>query len=156
MYAVAASGQPAIDIRAGDAERERAAARLGTALAQGYLTLDQYQQRVGQVFAADTAGELRRVFADLPLDKIIRADPRRRARRAAAARTAVAVHVAAYLLMVVVCLVVWFAVALTASAWYFWPVWPMLGGAIGVVSHAVSVRAFVSPRAGAIAGAHRV
>ena len=35
---------------------------------------------------------------------------------------------------------IWLAVAVTAGAWYFWPVWPIMGMGIGVVSHAVPVR----------------
>jgi hypothetical protein len=35
---------------------------------------------------------------------------------------------------------IWLVVAVTAGAWYFWPVWPILGMGIGVVSHAVPVR----------------
>lgn len=49
-------------------------------------------------------------------------------------------HMAAYALMVIICLVVWLSVALSGGTWYFWPVWPMLGGAIGVASHALPVR----------------
>jgi hypothetical protein len=30
---------------------------------------------------------------------------------------------------------------MTAGAWYFWPIWPILGGMIGVMSHAIPVRA---------------
>jgi len=47
--------------------------------------------------------------------------------------------VAAYLAMVAIVLTVWTAVAVTAGAWYFWPVWPILGGAIGLVSHAMAI-----------------
>lgn len=128
------------EIRVGDVERERAARRLSQAVGQGYLTLDEYEQRVAAVFSAETAGALRDVLADLPVARLARRDPRRLARRRAAARRGVAWHLAAYAAMVSICLVVWLAVALSAGAWYFWPIWPMLGGAIGVVSHATPVR----------------
>ena len=49
-------------------------------------------------------------------------------------------HLAAYLAMVVIVLTVWLAVALSAGAWYFWPIWPILGAGIGVVGHAVPIR----------------
>ena len=42
--------------------------------------------------------------------------------------------------MVVIVLTVWLAVGLTAGAWYFWPIWPILGAGIGVISHAIPVR----------------
>ncbi|MGO9694993.1 MAG: DUF1707 domain-containing protein [Mycobacterium sp.] len=132
--------QQLITDRAGDRDREKTAARLGQALAQGYLELDEYEQRVQAVFQTHTTGELRELVADLPLDRIRRADPRRRAARIAAARLGVRIHLAAYLAMTVVVLTVWAAVAVTTGASYFWPIWPILGAAIGLVSHALAVR----------------
>ncbi len=132
--------RPALDVRVGDQEREHTAHELGQALAQGYLTMEEYERRVDLVFSATTAAGLRAVLADLPIARIRHQDPGRRARRRAAARRGVQVHLAAYVAMAVICLTVWLAVALTAGAWYFWPVWPILGGAIGVASHALPVR----------------
>ncbi|OBG61990.1 MULTISPECIES: DUF1707 domain-containing protein [unclassified Mycobacterium] len=126
--------------RAGDHDRERAAARLGQALAQGYLDLGEYEQRVQAVFGTHTTGELRELLADLPLERIRRADPRRRAARVEAARRSVRIHLAGYLLMTVVVLTVWAAVAATTDATYFWPIWPILGAGIGLVSHALGIR----------------
>ncbi|OCB54710.1 hypothetical protein A5677_19655 [Mycobacterium malmoense] len=126
--------------RAGDRDRERAADRLGQALAQGYLNLDEYEQRTQAVFGAHTRGELDRILADLPLERIRRADPRRRAARVEAARRGVRLHLAAYLVMTVVVLTVWAAVAATTGATYFWPVWPILGAGIGLLSHALGIR----------------
>ena len=128
------------NLRIGDPERERAARRLQQAVAQGYLTLAEYEHRVGEAFAAETTGALRRALADLPVDRIGRQDPERRAARRAVARRTVTVHLVAYAFMVTICLVVWLAVALSAGAWYFWPIWPIIGGAIGVASHALPVR----------------
>ncbi|BBY01539.1 DUF1707 domain-containing protein [Mycobacterium seoulense] len=126
--------------RAGDRDRERTAARLGQAFAQGYLELDEYEQRVQAVFGTHTTGELDKFLADLPLDRIRRADPRRRAARIEAARRGVRLHLAAYLAMTVVVLAVWAAVAATTGETYFWPVWPILGAGIGLVSHALGIR----------------
>jgi hypothetical protein len=126
--------------RAGDRDREKAAARLGQALAQGYLQLHEYEQRVQTAFQTHTTGELKQLLADLPLDRIRRADPRRRAARAAAARRGVRIHLAAYVAMTVVVLTVWAAVAATTGASYFWPIWPILGAAIGLISHALAIR----------------
>ena len=132
--------------RAGDRDRQKTATRLGQALAQGYLQLDEYDQRVQKVFQTHAAGELTDLLADLPLDRIRRADPRRRAARAAAARMGVRIHFAAYLAMTVIVLAVWAALAgttATTGAAYFWPVWPILGAAIGLISHALAVRPVV-------------
>jgi hypothetical protein len=131
-------------IRAGDREREQTAARLGQALAQGYLDMAEYEERVRTAFAAGTTGELARLLDDLPLHQLRRNDPGRRAARHAAARMSVRIHLAAYLLMVVVVLTVWLAVALSADVWYFWPVWPILGAGIGVVSHAIPIKVATS------------
>ena len=122
--------------RAGDRDRQKTATRLGQALAQGYLELDDYDQRLQTAFQTQTAGELRELVADLPLDRIRRADPRRQAARKAAARASVRIHLAAFLATTAIVLAVWAATGVA----YFWPIWPILGTAIGFVSHALAVR----------------
>ncbi|MGZ8814751.1 MAG: DUF1707 domain-containing protein [Mycobacterium sp.] len=136
-------------VRAGDREREQTANQLGQALAQGYFALDEYETRLQATFAAHTAAELRELVADLPLDRIRRNDPARRQARRKAARRGVQIHLAAYLAMVVIVLTVWLVVGLTAGAWYFWPIWPILGAGIGVLGHAVPIR--FAPPAGCTA-----
>jgi Flp pilus assembly protein TadB len=127
-------------VRAGDHERERTAGQLGQALSQGYLAMDEYENRLQATFAANTITELRQLVADLPLAQLRRNDPQRRAARRRAAQSGVRIHLAAYLAMVVIVLTVWLAVGLTAGAWYFWPIWPILGAGIGLMSHAIPVR----------------
>lgn len=124
---------------AGTRDREKTADLLGQALAQGYLPIDEYDRRLQTVFQTQTADELRELLAGLPLDRIRRHDPRRRAARLAAARRGVRAHLVTYLAMCVIVLTVWAAVALTTDATYFWPIWPILGAGIGLVSHAVSI-----------------
>jgi Domain of unknown function (DUF1707)/2TM domain len=128
-------------IRAGDREREKTADELGLALAQGYLAMDEYETRLRAAFSAHTTADLRQLVADLPLAQLRRNDPRRREARRAAARRSVRFHLAGYLVMVVIVLTVWLAVGLTAGAWYFWPIWPILGAGIGLIGHAAPVRA---------------
>jgi hypothetical protein len=130
-----------LTVRAGDRERERTADQLGQALAQGYLTMAEFEARLQTAFAADTVAELRQLLADLPIDRIRRDDPRRKAARRRAARRGVQIHLAAYLTMVVIVLTVWLAVGLTAGAWYFWPIWPILGAGFGVLGHALPIKA---------------
>ena len=132
---------PAVtSVRAGDRDRERTASQLGQALSQGYLVFDEYDSRLQAAFAAHTTAELRQLVADLPLAQLRRNDPERQASRRRAARLGVRIHLGAYLAMVVIVLTVWLAVGLTAGAWYFWPIWPILGAGIGVISHAIPVR----------------
>ena len=79
-------------------------------------------------------------LSDLPIKRIARTDPRRRAAKIAAARRGVRIHLAAYLAASLLMIGIWLALAVTVGAWYVWPVWPILGGATGVVSHGVAVR----------------
>ena len=53
-------------IRLSDAEREAAAADLGEHYAQGRLTADEHAERLEQVWAAKTRGEIAPIFRDLP------------------------------------------------------------------------------------------
>ena len=53
-------------IRLSDAEREAAAADLGEHFAQGRLTVDEHSERLEQVWAAKTRGEIAPIFRDLP------------------------------------------------------------------------------------------
>ena len=53
-------------IRAGDADRERVAERLRTALDEGRLNLYEYDDRLREAYAAKTYGELDALLADLP------------------------------------------------------------------------------------------
>jgi hypothetical protein len=133
-----------IAFRAGDRERERTANQLGLALAQGYLAMEEYESRLQAAFAAQTTPELDQLVTDLPLVRLRRNDPRRQAARRTAARRGVLWHLAGYLAMVVIVLTVWLAVGLTAGAWYFWPIWPILGWGIGVASHVIPVRSATS------------
>ena len=51
---------------ASDADRDAAADLLNSALAEGRLTADEYDQRLGAVYAARTWPQLRRLTEDLP------------------------------------------------------------------------------------------
>ena len=57
---------PAPGLRIGDAEREATAAGLREHFAAGRLTLEEFQHRLGAVFAAKTEGDLSAVTHDLP------------------------------------------------------------------------------------------
>ncbi len=53
-------------LRIGTVERERAAELLAEHLRAGRLEIDEYDERVQQVYAARTAADLQPLFADLP------------------------------------------------------------------------------------------
>ena len=57
---------PAPGVRAGDADRDAAAAALGEHFAQGRLTLDELNARLDATLTATTHGELSQAIRDLP------------------------------------------------------------------------------------------
>jgi hypothetical protein len=128
-------------VRVGDREREKVITRLGQAFAQGYLSVPEYEGRLDRALEAHTAGALNETLGDLPIKRIARTDPLRRAAKIAAARRGVRIHLAAYLAASLLIVGIWLGLAVTVGAWYVWPIWPILGGAVGVVSHGVAVRA---------------
>jgi len=60
--------QAQLELRASDADRDRAAAVLGSALAAGRLTTTEYAQRLDAVYTATILGELVPLTRDLPAD----------------------------------------------------------------------------------------
>lgn len=122
--------------RVGTAERERTASVLGEAFALGYLSMPEYESRLEEAFQAKTVGDLEQVAADIPVEAMRRGDPRRVEARRAAARRGVSIHAAIYVAVALVSLVVWGATAVAFGAWYFWPIWVLVGGGLGLASHA--------------------
>ena len=53
-------------IRVSDADRDRAAARLREHFAAGRLSPDELDERISAALTAKTAGDVRRIMADLP------------------------------------------------------------------------------------------
>jgi hypothetical protein len=53
-------------IRASDADREKTTTALGEHYAAGRLTLEEFQERLDQAYAAKTLGELDDLMTDLP------------------------------------------------------------------------------------------
>ena len=53
-------------IRISDADRERATARLREHFAEGRLSPDELDERISAALTAKTAGDVRRIMADLP------------------------------------------------------------------------------------------
>ncbi|MDT7592359.1 MAG: hypothetical protein QOH45_1890 [Pseudonocardiales bacterium] len=54
------------DVRASDSERDAVVERLRRALGQGRLSLDEYDVRVADAYAARTRGDLADLTQDLP------------------------------------------------------------------------------------------
>lgn len=62
-------------LRASDADRERVAAVLHAAMAEGRLTLSEVDERLTQVYAARTLGELQPITRDLPGQAVVLPEP---------------------------------------------------------------------------------
>jgi hypothetical protein len=133
-------------LRAADADRQRIADQLKAALDEGRLSLHEYDDRVGQAYAARTYKELLVLVADLPRPGLSasevharrQADARRVARRLP---TALLVLWTIWTSLTVVNLVVFgLVVATVGDAIYPWPVWMLVpGGALAAVTAGVQV-----------------
>src|SRR3954451_17418812 len=129
--------EPAPGLRASDADRERVAFALQTAVSEGRLTLEEFDERVASVYAARTYGELAAVTNDLPPSPsgLGRTEPSEawRARPPAFRRTAPVPTASrsvwtAYLSVSLVCFVVWACVLLGSGSeqdfWFLWVAGP--------------------------------
>lgn len=111
-------------LRLSDRERDRAAETLRDHAAAGRLTLDELSDRLQAALRARTRAELDEQFADLPQA------PARRNRHQPATMVGTRISVAAYVCGALAMIAIW---AATGSG-YFWPVWPIMGWGIGVMS----------------------
>jgi len=124
-------------MRAADNDRERIATRLRQALDEGRLTLDEVDDRLREVYAAKTFGDLDRIIADLPLPAAadrsqlaptmpgpLARVPASRIEESPKLPTWLSVSWRLWLVAVSVNLVIWFLTSLTnAELVYFWPMW---------------------------------
>jgi hypothetical protein len=134
-----AMGETNPQLRVTTTDRERTGQQLGQALALGAITITEYEDRLDRAMQARTADDVHALLADLPLGQIARDDPGRTERRRANARRGIAIHAAAYLGVAVLTVGIWLTLALTVGGWYPWPIWPILGGGLGLLGHAIPV-----------------
>lgn len=122
-------------LRAADADRHEIADQLKAALDEGRLSLGEYDDRVGQAYAARTYAELLILVADLPRPGVSAAEVS--ARKAAEIRRAERKLPMAMLVLwtiwgalAAVNLMVWFLVVVTVEGdVHPWPVWLLVPGA---------------------------
>lgn len=128
--------------RVGDAERERTAATVSDAAAEGYLDMGELDERLSAVWSARTRPELEDVVADLPAGWIrARSRPEGAVRTGRQARSTVALQLRSYLSVMALLVTIWLAVGVAAGAWYPWPIWPALGWGLGLLGRARAARA---------------
>lgn len=125
-------------MRASDADRERVASRLKTALDEGRLNLHEYDERLRDAYAARTYAELNALLADLPGPlpghpaQIVPGSPGSPApwapgpdgRYPLATRRWIAQHWSGWVGPVAICTAIWLALSAASGGWqYFWPFW---------------------------------
>ncbi len=121
--------------RASDRDRDRDAAALGAHLAAGRLAVEEFHERLDQVYAAKTLGELSDLMADLPgCDLSNVAAPRGGRPPLPAQRARAEVQAAArdrpapwqfWLRVAVGAFVVWLITGGTGGAWVLWIAVPL-------------------------------
>jgi hypothetical protein len=131
-------------LRAADTDRQKIVDQLKSALDEGRLSLHEYDDRVGEAYAARTYADLIALIDDLPSPGMSAADvtarreaeARRRARRMP---TALVVLWTIWGALAAVNLVIYVLVAVTTSDHlYPWPIWMLVpGAALGVVTAGV-------------------
>jgi hypothetical protein len=105
-------------VRIGNVERDQVVEQLNTALSEGRLELVEYDDRIRQVYAAKTAGELVPITADLPAPTP--PAPKR------SLRTAMTPDELKWAGVAVILLAIWvIQVVVTQEAKGYWPIWPI-------------------------------
>lgn len=111
-------------LRAADTDRQRVADAVQAAGAEGRLTMEEIEDRLGAVYAARYTDELGALTADLPREPV----PRGRRRVPPALR----VHAAVVLVLAVLLTTRW----AVSGAPFFWPVAPIFWLAMSLAVHA--------------------
>ncbi len=111
-------------LRVSDAERERVVTALREHAGEGRLEFDELSERLERAYAARTRADLATLTADLPALPAKPPAPRARRRELIG-------HVAPYLAVNLALVLIW----AVSGGGYFWPIWPILGWGLGVVSH---------------------
>ncbi|MFI5492285.1 DUF1707 domain-containing protein [Actinoplanes sp. NPDC051859] len=116
-------------LRTSDAEREQVAEILRAAMAEGRLSLDEGEQRLGAGYAATYRDELAPLTADLPEGgrQALAATPQARK----STRRALRQHAGFVALLAVLLTGLW----ALSDAEFFWPVFPLAFLVMGLIRH---------------------
>ena len=134
--AAAAPRDPAEHVT--DVDRERAAAVLSEAFRDGMLRVEEFDQRLSAVYAAQTVGDLDGAMSDLHPNWLRELDEAEAAqRRARRHRREWEAGLRTYLGVMALLVGIWLFTNLGEFAFmggdgdtYFWPIWPILGWGI--------------------------
>ena len=137
-----AARQPPPGRRIVDADRNRVVAMLQKAAGEGALDLVELDQRLSEVYAAKTSGQLAMVVHALDLDRPAAAPARQPRERGLLWRsTGFRYHAGAYGLTNGFLVGTW---ALTTPGGFFWPFFPAAGWGIGLGMHAMAAATSVA------------
>ena len=114
------------DLRVSDADRERAVKVLTTHTSEGRLSLDEFSDRVGEVYAARTFADLDATLRELPVEPIARPLPDRRRRT---------FEGLPWIRIGVVIAIVWAVVGAVVATFAVFPVWLIIVGAVMIAKH---------------------
>ena len=132
------------DMRAADADRQRVADQLKTALDEGRLDLGEYDERIQRAYGARTYGELDGLLTDLPgtipaqRSQVQPAAPQHLSEPEQSGQSGQPPRkggVGPMLSIFVICTLVW-AISSVASGefHYFWPLWVLIPVAFAVLA----------------------
>lgn len=120
------------EMRASDADRDRVAALLREHTGQGRITIEEFNERLEQVYRSRTYGELARVTADLPAADLSASPPAPVPAVAGKKRRAVRAVWVTWAAASALNWVIWLIVSVgSAEDVYPWPLWVM--GPWGVI-----------------------
>lgn len=126
---------PEPHMRAADRDRASVAETLGRHMADGRLTVEEYEERVGRAYAAVTYGELAELTTDLPSSPVPAPPPQVAPRpvstgpcaRGYWAPTPYRGHWGSWRTVALIVLAVWLATSVAAGGLiYFWPFWVLV------------------------------
>ncbi len=117
-------------LRTSDTEREQVAAILRAAMTEGRLTLEEGEERLGQVYAAKFRDELAPLTADLPDNgrQALAATPEAQA----ATRRGIRRHARFVAVLALFLTALW----ALSGAHFFWPAIPLVFLVMGLMRHA--------------------
>jgi hypothetical protein len=115
-------------LRASDMDRERVATVLRDNYAEGRLSLEEMQERLEQAYASKTLGELDTLTRDLPqLSASTRPTAAVPVTDRIANRRRIRDRVLTYVILMLFLIAIW---ATSGRHGSFWPIWPILVGAL--------------------------
>ncbi|WP_283138685.1 DUF1707 SHOCT-like domain-containing protein [Rhizohabitans arisaemae] len=131
---------PSPEMRASDSDRERVATSLREHYAQGRIDVDEFNERVEELYRSKTLGELAKLTSDLPdvdLHVLVKPEPAPApAVKEADDGNSLRVSWSIWAMASAINWAIWFVVGVTSSDFpYPWPLWVMLPwGAVMLVS----------------------